>query len=129
MAISNYEDDPELEMTEEERRLLAEAEGAGTTGTSIGGAIGTGVGAVGGALLGLPTGGALSAPLAGVGAGVGGALGTAAGSLIGNWMGGESAKKFEDMRAARLKNAEGRARKMKNINELVGPWLQNVRGL
>jgi uncharacterized protein YcfJ len=113
-----YDDtDPELEMTDEERNLLAQAEGAGTTGASVGGVVGTGAGALIGGLLG-------NIPGAGIGAGLGGGLGSAAGGLIGNWIGGESAKKYEDMRAARLKPAEDRARKMQRTNELLGAWLR-----
>jgi phage tail tape-measure protein len=121
-----YDNDPD-ELTEEERRLLQEAESSQGAYAGGGAAAGSLIGAGLGAATGLFTAGATTLPGASLGASLGGGLGGA----IGNWLGGDKAKAAE-ARLAQLK--EERLRKLEENNKgstvqsLLSPWL-TTRGM
>lgn len=130
MALTSYglqyDEDPEAELTAEERKLLQDAEGMGQFGSATGSAIGTGLGTA--AAAGLIATGA-GAPLAGLAVPAGTALGGWLGGMIGGEQAKNAAERFEKLRAARLKPLEERQRRLATFNELAGAWLPNVRGL
>jgi hypothetical protein len=131
MALTSYtgyqdDEDPEFEMTAEERKLLEDAEGMQGFGSATGSALGTGLGTA--AAAGLIATGA-GAPLAALAVPAGAALGGWAGGMLGGDAARKAAEKYERLRAARLRPLEDRQRKLATFNQLMGDWVPNVRGL
>lgn len=113
--------DPEFELTDEERKMLQDAEGLGGFGQALGGTIG----GLGGTALSFIPGAQPFAPLIIPAAG---ALGSWIGGALGG-MGAEDArKKFEESRAKRVGPLEERARRQSRAAELLGAWM-NTPGL
>ena len=109
--------DPEFELTDEERKLLQDAEGMGGFGQALGGTIG----GLGGTALSFAPPLAPFAPLIVPAAG---ALGSWIGGSLGGAAAQDAAKKFEAARAQRLAPLEEQARRQARTSELLGAWLR-----
>lgn len=119
---TSYEEDPEFELTAEEKRLLEDAEGMGQFGSAAGSAAGTAAG-IGLSLI--PP----LAPFAPFIVPAATALGGWTGGMIGGNMSKDAAQRYERLREKRLKPLQDRQRRLATFNELAGEWLPNVRGL
>ena len=114
--------DPEFELTDEERKLLQDAEGMGGFGQALGGTIG----GLGGTALSFIPGAQPFAPLIIPAAG---ALGSWIGGSLGGMAAQDAAKKYEESRAKRLQPLEERARRQARASELLGAWMGTTPGL
>lgn len=125
MAGYNYDD---IELTDEERAWLEEAEAAQGRGTAVGGGIGSLLGGAAGVGLGAATGGVL-APLVPILSGAGGALGGALGSAFGGSSASDAEEKARKSISARQKKSVEALARQKAIDELIADFMPRVRGL
>lgn len=106
------------DLTEEEKKLLADSQGAGQTYAAGGSAAGTALGAA----LGILTGGTLVVPLAAAG----GAIGGGAGGLIGGKVANDANEKLQQSLLEKTKKDRELQARMRVLDE--GGWLPNFRG-
>ena len=119
-----FDDD---DLSDEEKQLIREAEGARGTYGSGGAAIGGVLGGLAGAATGLFTAGSTTIP----GATIGSGLGASVGGAIGNWLGGNAANEAEARAAALRKKREEAmiGKDNSSVTDLLGPWLSATRGM
>ena len=124
MSLFRKQQQDELELSQEEKDLLLEAEEAQGRGTGIGATVGSIAGGALGALSGLFTGGATTLPGASLGASLGGGVG----GTIGSWLGGNQAKdaleRANKLKQDRQSSLLDRSSKQEAIYGLLGDWIR-----
>jgi hypothetical protein len=108
-------EDPNYELTPEEKKMIQDAEGLQGFGSSVGGTIGT----LGGTALSFIPGAQPFAPLIIPAAG---ALGTWIGGSLGGMAAKDAAERFERERRRRLGPLEDEARRAARTSQLLSAW-------